>query len=738
MPAPPTEWKSFQIQVPGIDLLEQVRGLLETLLVFLEVLKAILETVKIFLIDFGNPIKPIVEALIKLILDFIEALRRTGLYLYYDVPDFTGKDIFKPIAGGFQGFLARWKGSLLDTKDANRPKPVAGALTGGFVLILADSFDPTELLRIITILLSFFNLDFAAPQFPAPANLKAGPIGADGNSILSVAKVFREEVGGIALEWTLPSNTPPADPSFSNMAANLAQEFFPPKWLIEISADPVTAEVDFDAMDNESAGYCTQTVETQMEVRGIPNKRAKRKIRLKDVYGDPFIRFQRYAIIDPSTNPASFFLGQLGKFRWIHSDAEKDKTYYYRVRAFAGEIPVKSDNTLTGWEVKSLDFKEHPGAGGNKVVIWPGGSAALGKPSKVIRARMTTTPTDFNVLENIRRVLLVGLSFDFHDEPEANSKFDNMGMAIPPTPDYEIGRGSLTGKVTLGDTFYYLAAYIVGTQNPAAAATENMPWQQGNVRWRASRHAIAIASAMLEAGSDVILNFQNIMQGTLPQGSLTVGGTLTDVTTLEGMVEALTKVDFSDSSWDPEALETITEVQFATGTVSMETVRTYGAAYMDGMARANLLVAVRFLMNLAYSGVPPNWEQVSLLRDVFPWSGQLLYELIEKIQALLDAFKGILDEIKAFIDMIIRKINALEEFIKFLISILDFIASLQVGFYFLSATGLTGDVTDWFGAVDNATGDAPLSGSSGYTTGICLAYLAVNVAAFEAAFKLIF
>jgi hypothetical protein len=69
------DWQKFSLQVPGKDYLEKVRGVLETLLVYLEVLKAILETIKAFLIDFGNPIKALVEALIKLIKQMFEALK---------------------------------------------------------------------------------------------------------------------------------------------------------------------------------------------------------------------------------------------------------------------------------------------------------------------------------------------------------------------------------------------------------------------------------------------------------------------------------------------------------------------------------------------------------------------------------------------------------------------------------------------------------------------------------------
>jgi len=130
---------------------------------------------------------------------------------------------------------------------------------------------------------------------------------------------------------------------------------------------------------------------------------------------------------------------------------------------------------------------------------------------------------------------------------------------------------------------------------------------------------------------------------------------------------------------------------------------------------------------------------VSLMRDIFPWTGGLLYMMLDAIQALLDSFKGILDEIKAFIDLLIRKIDVLEKLIKFLIQILDYIESLAaVKFAMLSVAGLSGNVDEWFAAVDNAQGTPPSSGPGGYCGGVCLAYLHVDVTAFETAFKMIF
>jgi hypothetical protein len=144
-------------------------------------------------------------------------------------------------------------------------------------------------------------------------------------------------------------------------------------------------------------------------------------------------------------------------------------------------------------------------------------------------------------------------------------------------------------------------------------------------------------------------------------------------TLLKGQVVLVGCPKFDDA---PAYLSKLTEINVRSGTVDQETANAYVAAFSDAKTRANIQVGVKFLLNLTFSGVPPNWVSVSLLRDLIPWSGQMLYELMEKMQALLDAFKGILDEIKLFIDLLIRKINVLEEFIKFLFLFLKSISCI--------------------------------------------------------------
>lgn len=210
-------WQAFKIQIPGQDLLEGVRSVLETLLIFLEILKAILETIKAFLIDFGNPIKALVEALIKLILTLFEALKRTGIYALFDIPNPSLDPNFVNHSGGFAAFTTRFRGSLFDTKDPNRPQPIAGATQSGFVLIVADAEAAIGLIRLIRILLRFFGKEFLNPKYAPPANFKVLPVGSKGDPLLSIVKVFQEKPKSLVVEWTLPQGTRAGDPGFADL-----------------------------------------------------------------------------------------------------------------------------------------------------------------------------------------------------------------------------------------------------------------------------------------------------------------------------------------------------------------------------------------------------------------------------------------------------------------------------------------------------------------------------------------
>lgn len=710
-------WHSFLFKVPGKDILKKVRNALETLLTYLEVIKAVLETIKKFLIDFGNPIRALIEAIMRLLNQLFELLKRTGLFAYYDVPNPLKDPNFFKHLNGYAPFTTRFKGSLLDIKDPNRPQPVSGATKAGFVLFVVDATDAILLARKIKQLLRFFGKDFTAPHYAPPANFKAFPVGDKGDPILALARVFADQPKAIALEWSAPTNQQPPDPGFSDLVSALGTEFIPPKFLIERSTQPVNGKLDSDFINAEgAAGTVFHTYTTNFEKRGKPGQRLKRTVKITDEYGDPFIRFETYKIIDISSGTASFLLGQLGKFRFIDTNVEFDNTYFYRVRAFSGDLDIDEPKGIINFVAPGKDAVNRDKNTNTFLVKWPGtdpnSPPTMGRASPIARVRLSKFPPNFDVVEVLRRLFQTAFSLNFH-----------LPLPTPFDPSLvPIGRGSLTKQASSIASFIVDNAPFIGVPapDPITGNFQEFPWQNARVRRQSARLANTVASALLESGSTSIVQFQQIMQGALPAGQ-PAATDLSDSHTIEAICRKMT--DVVDNKANGEELQQATRI--------------FNVSFLDPIFRKNVLAAIEFILSLTLGGVPPDWVKISILRDIIPWSGQFLYDLLAKMQALLDAFAGIIQEIKDFIDLLIRKIDTLERFIQYLIALLDFIESLAVGAFVLSfETG--GGVSDVFQAVDNAGGTPPNPAPNGYQAGIALAYVFPDIAPISAAIKAIF
>lgn len=714
-------WQALSIQIPGQDLLEGARAAMESLMVYLEVLKAVLETVKVFLVDFGNPIKALVEALLKLVLDLFESLRRTGLYGWFDVPDPLVDPNFNRFVGGFQAFLSRFKAGLYDARDPNRPQPVAGATNGGFVIIVADAEEPLALQRYIQTLLRFFGKEFTTPQYQAPSNFKVLPVGEAGDPILAVTKVFQFQPDKIAVEWSLPPATPPGDPGFSDLIQAASMNFVPPRFLVEKSEiNPAVGEVEVGQLgDASAAGPVVMNQQTYFRARG-KEELITRKIRLTDQYGDPFIKFQQYFVIDAAHETATFLLGQLGTFRFIDSDVEQEKTYYYRVRAYSGSLAV-SGTSVQFEEPKTNVIDQNP------YIEWPASDAGdppvMGKASPVAQIMIPTYPEKFDVIENLRRLFQTAFSLNFHlpvpaDVENAEEDPINIGRGSLATL-----AGPLTGfqaKPLVGASVSSIAAVTAAFQpDPATKLLPENPWNDSRVVYNSSRLSIIVSGAMLQANAAVA--FKTLMEGPFPKGTPQVEGL--NASNISQMVMKITEVQEPQEVGQPA-------VQ-AAGVL-------YGKVFEDREVRLNVMAATEFCKAFTLVGAPPDWIQISVLRDIAPWSGQLIYDLLAKMQALLDAYAGVISELKIFIDLLVQKIDTLERFLQYLISILDFIEGLSLGFYILNVPETPGGVGEWVSLIDNAGGTPPPSGPGGYTGGVAIAYVAPDVTPYAKALGLIF
>lgn len=720
------DWKALEIKIPGKDLLEQVRSVLETLLIFLEIIKAILETIKIFLIDFGNPLRVLLEVLLNLILQLFESLRRTGLYGYYDLPNPLQDPSFDRLKGGYQGFAQRFKASLFDSKDPFRPQPLPGSNRSGFVLIVADADTVFGMLRLIKILMRFFGREAYSAQYAAPANVKVLPAGklpsshstASADPILQVANMFGADLKGLAVEWSLATNQTPPDPGFNDLIPTIGAEFIPQKWLIEKTSRTGGPET------------LAKEEDTRFETR--KGKAVKRKRRIRDEHGDYFRVFEKYIVVDPSTNTGTFFLGQLGKFRFLDSDVVKDKTYSYRVRAFSGPLDVSSDGTI------KLPEPERDMVSGELFQRWPtkdpSNPVVVGRPSGILTGRVPTLPTDFDVISVLKATFRMAFALGFHQEVPAGATFDNDGLNTGSTSPIHIGKGSLSNLAgplgALAPNLEFAALFGVGATNASALGTVSADPVTGkypdvthnffSVKAHSARLTGMVAQSLLE-NSGLLIPLRDLFQSAIPKPVSGEGYFASGITTIEKMVLQFVNLPESfPDTYDPKVYAT------------------YSFAFQDPNTRLNLLTVVQFIKSFTLGGAPPNWVSISLIKDIIPWSGQFIYELLAQIDALLEAFKSALSELGAFIDLLIRKIDIMERFIRFLIEILNYLDSFNAGFYFLALPDTDQGIPGWITAIDNAGGTPPPSGPNGYTAGVALAYAGPNIDAFTTAFSIIF
>jgi len=742
------DWKSFTVQVPGKDFMEPVRSVLETLLVYLEVLKAILETIKLFLIDFGNPIRALVEALIKLIEELFLALKQSGFFMYIDVPNPLDDPNLDWIRGGYPAFVDRFKASLFDTKDFNRPQP-RGSNRGGFVILMVDATSPWQLIQRIIRLLAFFGKGLDKPQYLAPNNFKVLPVGADGDPILAAAKVFTSgPIESIQLQWTPPTTQESADPGFSDVVQKVYRELVPPSFLIGRSTiNPAARKIDISELNTPGAVGIVE-YDRETDLRSSDGRRVTRREVLRDDSGEPVIKFESYLVAPIGTQ----LVGLTGKYRFIDQNVVADEDYYYQVRAFIGDLDYDDSTGQINFPT-SVDALQVPKYGNNTtipVMFWPSTSSSvtdlvsMGFPTPILKTRIPVDVGDFDVIENLKALFEVAFSLDFHEElpvdedgkviysfKQDGSPFDDS------TPNSAVGKGSLTrvsGILAGLPSLPLLGALkdleALGTSyqpDEISGAYPEMPWTTFGVRRRSAQLADAVGTAMLQVGGGAITTFRDLMR-SLPRGQINVVH-LSGFTTLEEVVFQATETEdyvVPDSYIDVETRATF------------ESVQAYVEGYTNVTYRLSILDVINFIKSFTLGGVPPDWISIVPLRDIIPWSGSFLYDLLDKIQALLDAFNGVIQEIKNFIDLLIRKIEVLEEFIEFLISLLDFIESLEVGAYLLNSGAIDGTAFAWAQVLDSAGGDLPPTGVAGYSAGIGLAYVAPNVDAFVNAFEIIF
>jgi hypothetical protein len=348
-----------------------------------------------------------------------------------------------------------------------------------------------------------------------------------------------------------------------------------------------------------------------------------------------------------------------------------------------------------------------------------------------------------DLIETLKNVFKMAFSLGFHLQLPGGLTFDFEGRNTGNTEPSDIGVGSMAniaGVVGGIDSFtfggpsgvkYSSSGAVASAElNPVTKEYPNVLHNYFAVKAYSTKLAQSTAMTLYYSGEGLV-SFRNLMKKPLTYPVSGGKGYLSsNISTFEDLV-----TQFNILPINPNAVSKSANFP---SLYAPQVYETYNYAYTNAEVRLNLLRVVEFLKAFSLGGTKPDWVSISLLQDVVPWTGKFLYEMMARINALLDAYRGAVDELKAFIDLIVAKIDTLERFIQFLVEILNFLDSFSAGFYFLSLPSTDAGVQGWVSAVDQAGGNKPPSGPGGYSAGVALAYSGTNVEAFVTAFSLIF
>ena len=175
----------------------------ETINLIFDLVNSALDFIASLLIDFTNPLKPIIEEIIAILEAFIHDLRNLGLYFTYDKKEL--KNPAEHLLGGYPAFEQRVIKKLLNNKDKTRPdfspetKVFAMTFFAG-----ADASGIKKIIDAIMKLLKLFQSGKSDEKPKAPINVEAIFYN-DIVGEIELPNAYKPD--GIRIKWKLPPPT---------------------------------------------------------------------------------------------------------------------------------------------------------------------------------------------------------------------------------------------------------------------------------------------------------------------------------------------------------------------------------------------------------------------------------------------------------------------------------------------------------------------------------------------------
>lgn len=436
------DWQTVSF---NFDIFEPLRTPLETVLQALQTVEAVLETLldilKPFFLDIANPLQAMVALLLSSIQTIINQIESSGFNLLLVHPDFSNPDfssVLNSVSGSYPGFESKVVGKFFDTSDIFRPQYPPGS-TVAMMIFYIGTDSPGDLMGLLFNLLSLLKFPITFQGLPAPVDLKVRPVLQGGDSISQFSHLFDSEVQNqLSLEWRMPQQAPSSGASgLFNQLVGFYNQFRFPNFIIERQGPFPQAEGETEKDPRGSVlELAVESTTLGPKVDALTDRydfpRVKSTVVVREEDGSVFRIFDtKKAVVYTNSGEAeenesgeadglvassssiTASSGTLvrgiatGKYKYLDTDLEHGKTYYYRVRAFFGDAVDYVNNNQDGVIQK----------GNQKVIRFK--NMTLGQPSNVVKGFVprelpeNTNAIAFKIYEDLYRAIQAGILLNF-------------------------------------------------------------------------------------------------------------------------------------------------------------------------------------------------------------------------------------------------------------------------------------------------------------------------------------
>lgn len=706
-----SSWSTLEFSFKPLEPIKgPLQGVLSVLQVVESILEALLDIIKIFLFDFGNPVKALVAVILAAVRAIINQVKSSGFSILLVHPDFSRQDFsatMESVSGGYSTFESKVVGKFFDTGDIFRPQYPAGSAVAMFAFYIGAE-TPGDLIGQLTALLRLIRHPETLTALPAPVELTARPLmksdaGVAQTVALAKAAVKFSDLFGdvdqkIVLEWRMPTTPTAAQgPSFTNALSSFYNSFRFPSFLVERSDKPTGESVDVK-LDSPTAG-------NKDEVRQLGKFRFPSPggtVQLRERNGDTVRHFAKKT---PVSSESGLLEGQLtGTYRFVDSDVEPGKTYYYRVRPYFGN-PADYIGASTASDVannRNLRCQE-----GNLFYIDYGPGVSMGSPSSVVRGfcpRPRGGTSSFNAYEHVRKAVEAGLLLNFEfpssEQGESTDREDQKtGWGTLSVVGGQIG--PLKTAFDRSDKLRPISVFkwtVRRVSNSVASSTYSKP------------DLTALIAQKWDGIADVV---ERILTAPFTWRFVgVVGGVTAD--SGEKVEGYLSKEDPADDS--KYTLGTALEGTPLDGPYPISSYVVNGKDYAVSAGERRALAEFLSLCigSSGSSGSYLSWRSVTV-GDLFPAFIPVIFDFEQFLQALMKALDSVLKEIEAIIDAIIQKIQQLENILKAILNLIE-ILSITVSVSLLGYTtdnGSAASLAEALVSSENKPGSSPFGLHSG-------------------------